>query len=65
MVQTWRERLDNCNTLKDLYYTFCLLRDMGYKVDKADFTQAYKNKFEELKHEMSIQKANSTHRKNV
>lgn len=65
MVQTWRERLDNCNTLKDLYYTFCFLRDMGYKVDMADFTQAYKNKFEELKNEMSIQKANSTHRKNV
>lgn len=65
MVQTWRERLDNCNTLKELYYTFCFLRDMGYKVDRADFTQAYKNKFEELKHEMSIQKANSTHRKNV
>lgn len=51
MVQTWRERLDSCVSLKDLYYTFCLLRDMGYKVDKADFTQAYKNKFEELKNE--------------
>lgn len=65
MVQTWRERLDSCVSLKDLYYTFCLLRDMGYKVDKADFTQAYKNKFEELKHEMPIQKANGAHRKNV
>lgn len=54
MAQTWRERLNNCNTLKDLYYTFCFLRDMGYKVDKADFTQAYKNKFEELKNESRI-----------
>lgn len=56
---TYRETLADCNTLKELYYTFCLLRDMGYKVDKADFTQAYKNKFEELKHEMSIQKENN------
>ena len=51
MVQTWRERLNNCNTLKDLYYTFCFLRDMGYKVDRADFIQAYKNKFEELRND--------------
>ena len=65
MVQTWRERLNSCVSLKDLYYTFCLLRDMGYKVDKADFKQAYKNRFEELKNEMSIQKTNGAHRKNV
>lgn len=61
MVQTWRERLDSCVSLKDLYYTFCFLRDMGYKVDKADFKQAYKNRFEELKHEMSMANSNNNY----
>lgn len=51
---TYQETLADCKTMKDLYYTFCFLRDMGYKVDRADFTQAYKNKFEELKNESRI-----------
>lgn len=62
---TYQETLADCKTMKELYYTFVFLRDMGHKVDKADFKQAYKNRFEELKNEMSIQKANSAHRKNV
>ena len=58
---TYQETLADCKTMKELYYTFCLLRDMGYKVDKADFKQAYKNRFEELKHEMSMANSNNNY----
>lgn len=51
---TYRETLADCKTMKELYYTFVFLRDMGYKVDKADFKQAYKNRFEELRDENRI-----------
>lgn len=48
---TYQETLADCNTLKELYYTFCFLRDIGYNIERADFKQAYKNRFEELRDE--------------
>lgn len=48
---TYQGIFAKCNTLKELYDKFCELRDRGYKVDRVDFKQAYKNRFEELKNE--------------
>lgn len=62
---TYDKTFKLCRNLKDLYYKYVELRDKGHDVMSPEFLIAYKKRFEELKHEMSIQKANSTHRKNV
>ena len=62
---TYDKTFKLCRNLKDLYYKYVELRDKGHDVMSPEFLSAYKKRFEELKHEMSMANSNNNYSCNI